>query len=92
MFDIIKNGYMYFAIGAFGLVLLLFISDGISGYSKSKSIKSGSKTGSKTGKTDKTGKYSPAMLLLVGGIIGYGISYMKKDEVEGCENCGGQHN
>lgn len=84
---------MYFAIGAFGLVLLLFIGDGISGYSKSKSIKSGSKLGRKSGSvagsiTGILGKNSPVMLLVVGGIIGYGISYMKKDEVEeGCNTC-----
>ena len=89
MFQIVKKGYMYFAIGAFGLVLLLFISDGISGYSKSKSIKSGSVAGSITG---ILGKNSPAMLLLVGGIIGYGISYMKKDDdIEGCKICD-EHN
>jgi hypothetical protein len=88
MFQIVKKGYMYFAIGAFGLVLLLFISDGISGYSKSKSIKSGSVAGSITGSiTGILGKNSPAMLLLVGGIIGYGISYMKKDDIEGCNTC-----
>lgn len=85
MLDIIKNGYMFFAIGAVCLVVILFFTDSGVQEDISKLIKSGSKTG----KTDKMGKYSPTMLLLVGGIIGYGICYMTKDNIEG--DCSGKH-
>lgn len=72
---------MFFAIGSVCLVVILFFTDSGVQEDISKLIKSGSKT-------DKMGKYSPSMLLLVGGIIGYGICYMTKDNIEG--DCSGK--
>ena len=76
MLDIIKKFYLYFPIIAMVIILILFFTDSGVQEDISKIIKSGSKTGSKTGKN------TSAMILLVGGVIGYGICYMTKDNIE----------